>query len=482
MLGHFRWRSLATSPPVQPRRFVVVVEATESFTRVHTFHFGLSSLRSRSSAPLVLLNHAVESDGEGLGGLVDDPAAAAQSLLPQLRSAEASIPASLRSATPLTFRITSELALHLGRRRSERLLFEVREVLHASFRFRIAPALSDVAAREARGGVANPHAGGLGQDLGVGEWGAGGAAPVALGSALSVLDGGHRAASQWLAVNFLAGRLHRGRVKGTLGVVDVDGVDAQLAYAVEGRAAAKAAAASGAAYVSRVAGAGGVFNLYAHSHAGFGASAVRAKVLRPSHVGAEAAHGQGHPCLEEVVVFPFGNASWEGGAVEAGHKREAASQARCSAVATRLLRRSPCPPWRQEECSFGGAWGGGGGVGAQLFYASGALFDTALHAGLVPPGSLSASTTPHAFRKAAGQACGLEGPALKRAFKRGPAVGSADLALFCWDLSYAHALLSHGLGIAEEAPLVAVRRLQYRNRLVEAHWALGDAIAALGDA
>jgi apyrase len=270
-------------------------------------------------------------------------------------------------------------------------------------------------------------------------------------------------------------------VKGTLGVVDVDSVDAQLAYALDDKAVAKAQAVSGVGYVSQVgAAAGGFsFNLYSHSHIGFGASSARAKVLRPSHVGPEKAHGQGHPCLAEAVLFQFANGSWEGGGVEEGAQRLEVSQPACSALANRLLRRSPCPPWKQEECSFGGAWGGGGGAGAQRFYASGALFDSALHAGLVPPGSLSAQTTSGAYRQAASAACGLTGPALRRAFKRGPPADSSDLSFFCWDLTYAHALLSHGLGIAETAPLTAVRRMQYRSRLVEAGWPLGDAITAL---
>jgi apyrase len=432
LLSRARWLSAAHGAAPADRRFAVVVEAGAQCTSVHTFHFGAVPLRRRSAEPLVLLNHAVELQKPGLWSLADDVAGAAASLLEPLRTAEAGVPLPLRAGAPLSFRVTAELALMLGAERTAALCEAVRGLLLESFPQFPPP------------------------------------------SSVAPLPGARRAQLTWLAVNFLARTLHSGAPHATTGVVDVDAADAQRAHALDAPPPPPADRPD----VMRVAGTGAAYTLYGHSHVGYGGGGARSRVLHPLSSGAPPrlprGAGGAHPCLADRVSLQFANMTWEGMSAAGG-----ASEERCSAAARRLLHRSPCPPATDAECAFGGVWGGGHGAGTRRMAATGLTFELAQAAGLVPAGALSARVKPAAFRAAASVACGLTGGELRKQFKRAPAAGTPEGSLFCWDLSYMHALLVDGLGLDAQTPLLLIKRVMYRQRLVDAGWALGEALAML---
>ena len=434
LLSYARWLSAASASAPPERLFALVVSCQSDRTAVHTFHFGLPSLRSRAAEPLLLLNHAVEEQRPGLGALAGDASGAAASLLDLLRRAEAGVPALLRASAPLAIHLTAELGAELGEARAE----EVQEALRSLL-------LESV--------------------------------PAFRSAAVAPLPAQRRAQLTWLAVNFLAGRLHRGgRAARTRGVIELDAQDAGRAHALDG------AIRPGRPDVAPIGGAGQTWQLFSRGWEGQGGMAGRTRLLRPSGGPASssaASHGAqagAHPCLAEAVVMSYGNVTWVGGVGE--EEGGEAVDDRCAAAVQRGFLRTSCPPYPAAECAFGGVWGGGRGGGTAALVGTGLLFDRALQAGLVPSGALSAPVAPAAFRTAAASACGLPGSALHKLFKRAPA-GGADLAMFCFDLVYTHKLLVEGLGVAEEQPMLLVKRMLYRQRLVDASWPLGAAVEGI---
>ncbi len=63
----------------------------------------------------------------------------------------------------------------------------------------------------------------------------------------------------------------------------------------------------------------------------------------------------------------------------------------CEKLALSVMKKEePCGA--SAGCSFAGAWGGGGGEGAETFYASSYFFDRAVQAGIVEdPKAISAT-------------------------------------------------------------------------------------------
>jgi len=218
-------------------------------------------------------------------------------------------------------------------------------------------------------------------------------------------------------------------------------------------------------------GGGRVYTVYVHSYLGYGLMAGRAAVLQQASLNASST---GHPCLSSAVTYAYGGASFD------GKPSAAASADACIAVATAALNGDKaCSPAPKPECGFDGAWGGGGGPGAQRFYVSSYFWDRASQAGLVSAGALSASVRPAQFKSAATVACSTPVAQLGGAFKDAP-TGSPDASLFCLDVSYCHALLTRGFGLPEGAEITLVKQVEFRGEAVEAAWPLGAAVNSLG--
>jgi len=283
---------------------------------------------------------------------------------------------------------------------------------------------------------------------------------------VSVLDGAAEGAFQWLTLNYLLGKLGGG-VGATVAVVDLGGGSVQLAHALP--PAAAAAAPEG--YVSVLSGGGRAHHVYVHSYLGYGLMAARAAVLKQEG----GSNVYGHPCLSDAVTYAYA-----GETVTASPASTASSAPACRAAAVGALRKNAsCAPAPAEQCSFAGAWGGGGGPGAASFLASSYFWDRARQAGLVGAAATSASVRPAAFLAAATRACAAPAGELAAAFPDAP-TGAPDAQLFCLDVSYCHALLTAGFGLAEEAEVTLVKQVEYKGAAIEAAWPLGAAVNALG--
>jgi apyrase len=264
------------------------------------------------------------------------------------------------------------------------------------------------------------------------------------------------AARQASTLDYLSG----GGVGATAAAADLGGSSVQLARAPP--PAAAAAATEG--YVSVLSGGDRAHHIYVHSYLGYGLMAARAAVLQ-----------RVRPPLSDAVTYAYA-----GETVTASPASTASSAPACRAAAVGALRKNAsCAPAPAEQCSFAGAWGGGGGPGAASFLASSYFWDRARQAGLVGAAATSASVRPAARKAVATRACTAPAGELAAAFSDAP-TGAPDAQLFCLDVSYCHALLTAGFGLAEEAEVTLVKQVEYKGAAIEAAWPLGAAVNALG--
>ena len=429
-------------------------------SRVHVFRFGHAS----GGTP-ELEDDTFEAVKPGLSSYASDPAAAAASLQPLLDLALKTVPAAKHATTTLTVGATAGLRL-LPDGQADAILEAVRKHLSTSVPFSVDPA-----------------------------------------SGVTILDGQAEGAFAWLTLNYLLGKL--GAAPGdTVAAIDLGGGSVQHAYALSSHAAEEAPPG----YVRRLSVAGGgKYSVYVHSYLGYGLMAGRSAVLKAGDRVAAALHGgasgadatlTGHPCVPEA---PCGGGGGSSSSSADGRKEKAgtdtppptptacaykygpathdlaaastggASFGQCAAVARDALAKGrPCGA-PVHECSFDGAWGGGGRPSA--LYVSSYFWDRAVDAGLVTDVAASvASVKPADWRRAGEAACAPHTDAVKAAFPAAP----ADVAPYlCLDLAFQHALLTHGFGLGEKQGLTLVKKVQYRGREVEAAWPLGAALDAL---
>jgi apyrase len=95
--------------------------------------------------------------------------------------------------------------------------------------------------------------------------------------------------------------------------------------------------------------------------------------------------------------------------------------------------------------------------------------------GLVGEDAISGQTTPAALGQAAARACAASSAAEVEAL-----FPSAEGDYLCLDLTFQHALLTVGFGMADHAKLTLVKRVAYQGTEIEAAWPLGAAINSLG--
>ena len=281
----------------------MVMDAGSTGSRVHIFRF------EKLDGGFKLISDTFHQLKPGLSAFAGDPLAAAGSLDPLLARAVEAVPAALRAQTQLELRATAGLRLLPGGQ-AEDILEAVRE------RFARAPFLSRR-------------------------------------DSVSILDGSDEGAYMWLTMNYLLGNLEKGYA-GTVGSIDLGGGSVQQAYALSDAAAAGAPPG----YVQKVRAGDRAYNVYVHSYLGHGLMAGRAGVLDSTHPspGRERAES---PCVpsgyDKAYVYAGKEHAAAGGAAPRGAELCAAD------VRLSLLREKPCEV--EGQCSFGGAWSGGGGGG-----------------------------------------------------------------------------------------------------------------------
>ncbi|KAB1216410.1 Apyrase 1 [Morella rubra] len=245
---------------------------------------------------------------------------------------------------------------------------------------------------------------------------------------VAVIDGTQEGSFQWVTINYLLGNLGR-EYSNTVGVVDLGGGSVQMAYAISETDAAKAPRVSDGEdmYVKEMYLMGRKYYLYVHSYLHYGLLAARAEILKVSD-------DSSNPCILVGYrgYYKYGGVEYKASASPSGSNMD-----ECMRVASNALKvnESTC---RHMKCTFGGVWNGGGGDGLKNLFVASFFFDRASEAGFADPNVPVAKVRPREFGDAAKQAC-----------------------------------------VDPWQEITLVKKVKYRNALVEAAWPLGSAIEAV---
>ncbi|KAJ0979153.1 hypothetical protein J5N97_014627 [Dioscorea zingiberensis] len=393
--------------------YVVVFDAGSSGSRVHVFRFNeeLNLLKIGDDYEFFM---QVEP---GLSSYANDPKKAANSLISLLEKAVSVVPVELQPSTPVRVGATAGLR-NLGTETSEQILQAVRDLLEkSSLMFKS-------------------------------EW-------------VAVLDGFHEGAYLWVAINYLLENLGK-EYPGTVGVVDLGGGSVQMSYAISETDAENAPKGpENVPYVKPLVLKGSTYHVYAHSYLQYGLLAARAQILIT-----------GDDYYNYCILGGYeGSYTYSGSTYQASASPSGPSYKKCRSNAIAALKvDEPCT---YSNCSFGGVWNGGGGVGQKNLYVASFFYDRAVQVGFVDLHQHIAKVSPLDFKIAAMQVCNLSVDEAKAKYLN---VADYDIPYLCMDLVYEFTLLVDGFGLEESQQITLVKVLNYGDSTLEAAWPLGSAI------
>lgn len=255
-------RSYAKDKPIV--QYVLMIDAGSTGSRIHVYKFN-------NCGPVPELEHEefkkTEKSVGGLSAFKDDPAAAAASLDPLLKVAMDTVPDKLKRCSPIAVKATAGLRM-IGVESAQAILAEVRRHLETDYPFPVVSAEKD--------GVA-------------------------------IMDGSDEGVYAWITTNYLLGKIS-GPDKGeTAAVFDLGGGSTQIVFEPTFKNAAAGGMPEKLAegdHKYELNFGGHKFELYQHSHLGYGLMAARAAIHETLVSQVEAAKGSDASWMKEPIVHP----------------------------------------------------------------------------------------------------------------------------------------------------------------------------------
>ncbi|KAK9289550.1 hypothetical protein L1049_007706 [Liquidambar formosana] len=196
---------------------------------------------------------------------------------------------------------------------------------------------------------------------------------------------------------------------------------------------------------------GAKYCLYVHSYLHYGLLAARADILK-------VVKDSGNPCILAGYHGPY---NYGGESYNASASPSVSSIKDCRRVAFKALK------------GMDPGMAGGGGDGQKNLFVASFFFDRAAEAGFVDPNLPVAKVHTVDFEDAPKRACETRLEDAKSAY---PSVDEDNLPYLCMDLVFQFTLLVDGFALDPWQDITLVKKVQYRNALVEAAWPLGSAI------
>ncbi|XP_078180986.1 putative apyrase 3 [Carex rostrata] len=398
-------------------RYVVVFDAGKMDTMFHVFRFD-------QNANLLKINGSLEvSHGvsEPLSSYAENPAGVASFLVPLLEKALDAVPANLQPETPVLFGAFDELFL-LGEDKYEKILETIRGVFsNRSLLYKR-------------------------------DW-------------VTIIPAAKQGAYLWDTINYLMGNIGSDYSK-TVGVLNQESASTEMTYAISSKAAANAAEfPGGEEYISTHHIQSNHHYLYSHGYFPYGAYGVRTAILKYTNDSYTYCVTPGYDELFEYYGEIYNvRASPTGSSYE-----------KCRENILLVLNLNATCYFK--NCTFDGAWNGGGGAGAENIYLTNGFHNTGADVGIVNRSNPSTNLRLLEYEKVAKEVCGVT--SFEEAHSLYPDVPLFDLPYLCMDLVYVYAVLVDGFGIDPTKEVTAVNALSYGDSSLSVQWCLGAALELL---
>ncbi|KAK4178676.1 putative guanosine-diphosphatase [Triangularia setosa] len=321
-------RSYSKDKPIV--QYVSMIDAGSTGSRIHVYKFNnCGAAPELEDEVLFKMTAKIEGQSSGLSAYKDDPLKAAESLDPLLDAALEKIPDKLKSCSPIAVKATAGLRL-IGKEKSDKILEAVRHRIETKYPF---PLVS----REENG--------------------------------VAIMDGSDEGVYAWITTNYLLGKIGGPDHSPTAAVFDLGGGSTQIVFEpsfeglTDGGMPAKLTEGD---HKYALDFGGRKFNLYQHSHLGYGLMSAREAILAELVNDLQEEHKSDKSWLEKPIINPCYSAGMSKMAKVVlpsshplGPKLEVnmtgpqwAAPAQCRALAERILKKeSAC---NLAPCSFNG--------------------------------------------------------------------------------------------------------------------------------
>lgn len=310
-------------------QYVLMIDAGSTGSRIHIYKFNNCQGTPELESEIFKQTKKIEGKSSGLSAYEDDPEAAAKSLDILMDEAVKAVPDKLKSCTPVAVKATAGLRV-IGKEKSDRILAAVRQHLEKDYPFPV-----------------------VGEDK----------------EGVAIMDGADEGVYAWITINYLLGNIGAPEKQPTAAVFDLGGGSTQIVFEPSFKGLAH-----GGMPDKLEAGdhkydldfGGRKFELYQHSHLGYGLMSARQAILKALIQDVDEANGDDDRWVHEPIVNPCLIAGTkETIKVELGEDHKLgperkfnmtgpteSSPAQCRKLAEKILRKdAEC---KLSPCSFNG--------------------------------------------------------------------------------------------------------------------------------